>query len=238
MLPTIPKKNFEYRSAFVPKGKLTLQPFTVGQESVLIQAKDEEDERAQLTAIKQIIDESIVTKGINSEDLPMFVFEEIFLRLRQQSAGEIVDLKFTCDVDVGETKCNAPVSVAVDLREMKVKEYPEHTNKIIIQEPYGIQMKYPTIETFSVLEDVTDENELIVQCIDMIFDDENVYTREDASDAEFMDFWNQLTIGQKKEIFEKFWFTIPHLHYEKEVICPKCGTKHVLEFNSLNEIFQ
>lgn len=238
MLPIIPKKNFEYRSAYVPKGKITLQPFTVGQESVLIQARDEEDEKAQLTAIKQIIDESIVTKGVTTDDLPMFVFEEIFLRLRQQSAGEIIDLKFTCDVDVEAGKCGRPISVAVDLREMTLKEYPEHTNKIIIQEPYGIQMKYPTIETFSELEDITDENELIVHCIDMIFDGENVYTRDDATDAEFMDFWRQLTVGQKKEIFEKFWFTMPHLHYEKKVLCPKCGTEHVLEFNSLNEVFQ
>lgn len=237
MLPAIPKKNFDYRSKFVPKGKLVLQPFTVGQESILIQAKDEESSSAQLEALNQVIQECIVTKGIDVSQLPIFVFEEIFLRLRQQSAGEIIDLAFSCENTIDGTVCGNPVKLAMDLREMSIKEYPSHSNKIIIEEPIGIQMKYPNVETYGELNDTADENELMIKCIDLIFDDENVYTREDASEEEFINFWKQLTIGQKKKVFETFWLSMPHIHYEKVIKCSKCGMDHNLEFNSLEEVF-
>lgn len=238
-LPIIPKKQFDVKSKYLPKGKLTLIPFTVGQEDILLQVKDAEDDKEKVDAIKQIVGECIQTKDVDVDTLPMFVIEEIFLRLRQNSIGELIDQMYQCTniPEGGEIPCGNKMPIQIDLREFKMTEPEGHTNVITLADPIGIKFKYPSIETISNAE-TTDEVDTILGCIDAIFDDENVYPAADSSKEELLEFWNQLTLMQKKDVFEKFFYSMPHMHYKKDLVCPQCGYKHEIEFNNVQEVFQ
>lgn len=250
-LPVLPKKSFTFKSEHVPKGKIELLPFNVGQESILLQVKESTDRKEILLALKQLISECIQTKGVDVTKLPLFVIEEIFLRLRENSIGEIIELKYKCPVVEQEAitdeygkilkpavKCNGSMPLSMDLREMKLLKPKGHTNTVIIAEPIGMKFKYPSIDLYEKAEDeIADEKDLIIECIDVIFDGDNVHNAADSTKEELLAFWNQFTIKQKNEVFQAFFSAMPHLHYEKELVCDKCGHKHTLEVNSLQEIF-
>lgn len=244
-LPVIPKKQFELKSKFLPNGKVKLIPFTVGLESLLIQAKEGTDDLEKMDAIEQVVQSCIQTPNVAADSLPLFILEEIFIRLRQNSIGELIDQKYQCTNTVagdneGEEKpCNNVIPIQIDLREFKVVEEEGHTNTIIISDPIGIKFKYPNLLLLRDSNTSTkDDTETIISCIDSIFDADNVYPSYESTREELLEFWNQLTLPQKKEVYDKFFLSMPHLHYVKEFTCSKCGHKHTLEFNSIKEVFQ
>ena len=243
-LPTIPKKTFEIKSKYLPKGKITLTPFTVGLEDILIQVKDAEDDREKMQAIKQVVQACCQTPGLDVEALPLFLIEEIFLRLRQNSIGEIIEQQYRCTNELvaaagGTTECGNLIPIQIDTREFKIVEEEDHTNTVIISDPIGIKFRYPSIALLENADaDTTDEVETILSCIESVFDSENVYSADEYTRPQLKEFWDQLTLMQKKEVFDKFFKTMPHLHYKKDLTCSACGMVHEIEFNSINEVFQ
>lgn len=243
-LPIIPKKTFELKSKFLPKGKIILTPFTVGLEDILLQVKDAEDDREKMQAIKQVVQNCCQTPNLDIESLPLFLIEEIFLRLRQNSIGEIIEQQYRCSNEIKteneETEeCGNVIPIQIDTRDFKIVEEEDHTNTIIIADPIGIKFRYPSIALLENADaDTTDEVETVLSCIESIFDADNVYSAEDHTREDLRTFWKQLTLMQKNEVFDKFFKTMPHLHYHKEITCSKCGTVHEIEFNSVQEVFQ
>jgi hypothetical protein len=237
-LPIIPKKTFEVKSKFLPKGKLLFTPFNVGLEDILIQVKEGGDDREKMQAIRQVIETCCQTPGADIGALPLFSVEEIFLRLRQNSVGEIIDQQYQCTNDHEGEVCNNVMPIKIDLREFKIIEADDHTNVITVADPIGIKFRYPSINLFEDSDtDTTDEIETILSCFDTIFDAENVYPADEYTREQLREFWNQLTLMQKKEVFDKFFSTMPHIHYESKLTCTKCGHVHDIEFNSIQEVF-
>ena len=234
-LPIIPKKFFTVNSKFLPKGKVTLSPFTTGMETILLQTKDSSDETEQVSAIKQVIEACLQTKDINVGTIPFFVVEEIFVRLMQNSVNETLDLAYTCNTEKDDKKCGNSISVTLDLKEFKIKETAGHTNKVIVADPIGIQFKYPNID---MIENEDKNNDTIIRCIDLIFDGDDVHSTADYTSEEVKVFWDQLTLVQKKDVYDKFFDTMPHMHYSTSITCSKCGAVHPMEFNSVIELFQ
>lgn len=242
-LPTLHHKQFEVKSKFLPGGKLTLIPFTVGLENLLLQVKEDTDEAEKAAAMRQVVEACIQTPNVDVSKVPLFAIEELFLRLRQNSVGELIDQHYQCTAIKAagddETICNTAIPIQIDLREFKLVEPEGHTNKIMISDPIGVQFAYPSFELFENAEtDTQDEVQTIISCIEYIFDADNVYPARDHTHEELLEFWNQLTLKQKQEVFEKFFSTIPHLQYKKEFTCKGCGTVHTLEFNSIKDVFQ
>ena len=62
--------------------KISYRPFLVKEEKILLMAMEGEDEGEITTAIKQIINNCIVTKNIDVDKLPLFDIEFILLNLR------------------------------------------------------------------------------------------------------------------------------------------------------------
>ena len=239
-LPVIPKKHFDVKSKFLPKGKITLSPFTTGLETILLEVKDGSTEKEQVSAVKQVIAECIQDKAVNVGKIPLFTIEEMFVRLMQFSVSDIHDLAYMCRANhptkEGE-KCDTRIEMSVDLKKFNVVETPGHTNKVMLDETIGIKFNYPNIDMAQEAEEGADDTDTIIQCIDMIFDGDEVHSAADYTKQDLVDFWKQLTLMQKKDVYDKFFNTIPHIQYKTEVTCKKCGTVHPLEFNSFLELF-
>jgi hypothetical protein len=215
-------------------------PFSVGQEQHLIQIKDSEDDKEKVVVLKQIISECLRTPHVDVAKLPLFLIEELFLRLFQNSTGEFIPLAYLCKAPVGEGDdvCGTEIKLELDVREFVMMEPEGHSDKIVIAPPIGIKFKYPSIEMYEeATGDLKDDLEVILGCIDIIFDDDNAYPAADHTREELLAFWNQQTLAQKKMVYDQFFNTMPHLHYKKVVKCPKCGEEHKIEFNSMLEVF-
>ncbi len=236
-LPTIATPAYELELPSTKK-KIQYRPFLVKEEKLLVLALESEDTKQITTAIKTVIKNCILTKGIKVEKLPTFDIEYLFLNIRGKSVGEEVELNIVAPDD-GTT--SVPVTIAID--EIKVKENEDHTNKIKIDEDLMMEMKYPSLDEFIKSNfDFNDESsmdqsfELIAGCIDKIYNEEEVWSTSDCSKKEVKDFLEQMNSAQFKEI-EKFFDTMPKLSHEIEVVNPKTKEKGTVVLEGLSSFF-
>ena len=123
--------------------EISYRPFLVKEEKVLVIALESEDTKQITNAIKTVIKNCILTKGIKVEALPTFDIEYLFLNIRGKSVGEEIEVNVYCP-DYGETQ----VPVTIDLDDIKVKKSDEHTNEVQVDDTITMVMKYPSLDQF------------------------------------------------------------------------------------------
>jgi hypothetical protein len=217
------------------------RPFLVKEEKILILALESQSTKEITNAIKQVLKDCIVTKGIKVEELPTFDIEYIFLNVRGKSVGESLDLIITCGDD-GETQ--VPVTVFID--QIKVEEDPEHKRDIQLDTDLVLRMKYPSLDQFIKTNfDFSAEQssssidrsfDIIASCIDVIFNAEESWSAADSTKKELTDWIETLTPNQFKEI-EKFFDTMPRLSHTVKVINPKTKVESDVALEGLTSFF-
>jgi len=217
------------------------RPFLVKEEKILILALESQSTKEITNAIKQVLKDCIVTKGIKVEELPTFDIEYIFLNVRGKSVGESLDLIITCGDD-GETQ--VPVTVFID--QIKVEEDPEHKKDIQLDTDLVLRMKYPSLDQFiktnfdfssnQSSSNIERSFDIISSCIDVIFNAEESWSAADSTKKELTDWIETLTPNQFKEI-EKFFDTMPRLSHTVKVINPKTKVESEVELEGLTSFF-
>jgi hypothetical protein len=233
-------------SVDVPRYELTLpsqdvkiqyRPFLVKEEKILMMAMESKDNKEIITATKNILNACTFEK-LDIEKLPMFDIEYILLQVRSKSVGEIAKFRILCPDDK-ETM----TSVELDLSKVNVIVDDEHTNKVVVDDKrnLGIVLNYPSLETSQAGFDMDNKDidavfDVIVSCIDHIFEGDKIYPAKDSTKQELRDFIESLS----QEIFKKiknFFDTMPQLRHEIEVENPKTKVKSVVTLRGLQDFF-
>ena len=236
-LPKIATPTYELE---LPSTGATIKyrPFLVKEEKVLVIALESEDNKQITTAIKSVLKNCILSKGIKVEDLPTFDIEYLFLNIRGKSVGEDLEVNIICPDD---EKTQVPVTIALD--EIEVQKDDNHTNKIKIDDSIMMEMKYPSLEQF--IKNNFDFNEknmmdqsfdLIATCIDKVYTEDEVWTAADCTKKEMRDFLEQMNSQQFKEI-ETFFETMPKLSHTISVTNPKTKVKSDVVLEGLSSFF-
>ena len=236
-LPKIAAPTYELE---LPSTEETIQyrPFLVKEEKLLVIALESEDTKQITTAIKTVIKNCILTKGIKVENLPTFDIEYLFLNIRGKSVGEELDVNIICPDD-GETE----VSVMINLEDIEVQKNDEHEKKIKIDDSIMIEMKYPSLDQF--IKNNFDFNkrnamdqsfELIASCIGTIFTEEEAWSTADCSKKEITEFLESMNSSQFKGI-EKFFETMPKLSHKVKVRNPKTKVESEVVLEGLASFF-
>jgi len=237
----LPKINTPTYELELPSNgkKIKYRPFLVREEKILIMALESEDMKQISNAIKTVISDCILTRGIKINDLSTFDIEYIFLNVRAKSVGESVEVNVTCPDD-GETQ----VQVEIDIDSIKVQKNPKHTNIIKLDDDLSLKMKYPSLnqfvesnfETSNNDSDVDKSLDVIVSCIDMIYNEEESWSASDSTKKELQEFVDQMNTKQFKEI-EKFFETMPKLSHIIEVTNPNTKVKSEVVLEGLASFF-
>ena len=230
----------------VPTYELTLpsrdmqigfRPFTVKEEKVLMIASESKDENEIFNAITRVINECTFKK-IQSELLPLFDIEYIFLKIRAKSVGEIANFKVLCPDDH-----KTYTEVEIDLNNVEVHVDDDHTNKIILDKNknLGVVFSYPTMGVTKIAKNITDAKtedifEIIYSCVDHIFEGDKIYPGKDTSREELVEFFDSLSQDSLVDI-KKFFDTMPQLKHEVEVENPKTKVKSMVTFRGLQDFF-
>jgi hypothetical protein len=214
------------------------RPFLVKEEKVLVIALESEDPKQITTAIKTVIKNCILTKGIKVEALPTFDIEYLFLNIRGKSVGEVIEVNVICPDD--ET---TPAKVEINLDDIKVQKDDKHTNKIKLDDSIMMEMKYPSLDEFIKnnfdLNDTSNMDQsfdLIASCIDKIYTEEEVWVAADCTKKEINDFLESMNSSQFKEI-EAFFSTMPKLSHTINVINPKTKVESEVVLEGLASFF-
>ncbi len=219
-------KNIKYR------------PFLVKEEKVLVIALESEDNKQITNAIKSVLRNCILTKGIKVENLPTFDIEYLFLNIRGKSVGEEIEVNIICPDD---EKTEVPVTI--DLDDIEVQKNEEHTNKIKLDASLMMELKYPSLDQFIKSNfDFADQNamdtsfQLIASCIDKIYSEEEVWAAADCTKKEMNEFLESMNSSQFKEI-EKFFETMPKLSHTITVTNPKTKVESDVVLEGLASFF-
>ena len=236
-LPKISTPTYELE---LPSSGETIQfrPFLVKEEKVLVIALESEDTKQITTAIKTVIKNCILTKGIKVETLPTFDIEYLFLNIRGKSVGEEIEVNLICPDD-GET--NVPVNIDID--SIKVQKNDEHTKQIKVDANVMMEMKYPSLDQFIKTDfDFNSNNamdqsfDLIASCIDKIYTEDEVWSSADVTKKELNEFLEQMNSSQFKQI-EKFFETMPKLSHEVKFVNPKTKVENTVVLEGLSSFF-
>ena len=216
--------------------KISYRPFLVKEEKILILAIESSSLKQISRAIKDILKNCILTKGVKVDELPTFDIEYLFLNIRARSIGESIELVVTCPDD-NETKVNTTIYID----EIEVKRNDEHNTDIKIDDTYTMRMKYPSLdefidENFNFDEQSDNSFENIASCIDMVFSEEEAWEAKDCTKKELTEFVEQLNSAQFKEI-EQFFDTMPQLSHDIEVQNPKTKVKSTVKLEGLASFF-
>ena len=236
-LPKIATPSYELE---IPssKKKIKYRPFLVKEEKILIIAMESEDSKQIADAVKTVIANCILTKGVRVEELATFDIEYLFLNIRGKSVGEEVEVLVTCPDD-GTTQ--VPTSISLD--EIKITVSDDHTKDIRLDPSLTLRMKYPSMaefikSNFSVGNEMTvdDTFELISSCIEQVFNEEESWTAVDCTKKELTEFLEQLSSKQFKQI-EKFFETMPKLSHKIKVKNPNTGVESEVVLEGLSAFF-
>jgi len=235
-LPKIATPTYELELPST-KQKIKFRPFLVKEEKLLVLALESEDTKQITTAIKTVIKSCISTRGIKVEDLPTFDIEFLFLNIRGKSVGEDVEVNIIAPDD-GETS----IPIKIDLEDIKVVENEDHERQIRLDDSLMMEMKYPSLDQFIKNNfDFKDNNvdrsfELIATCVDKIYNEEEVWSTADVSKKEVIEFLEQMSSAQFKQI-EKFFETMPRLSHTVEVKNPVTKVKSTVVLEGLSSFF-
>jgi len=236
-LPTIATPSYTLEIPSLKK-EIKYRPFLVKEEKVMIIAMESEDPKQIAEAVKTVISNCILTKGVKVEQLATFDIEYLFLNIRGKSVGETVDVLITCPDD-GKTQ----VPVSINLDEIKINISKDHTKDIKLDSNLTLRMKYPSMREFIKTNfgndfnmSVDDTFELILSCIEQVYNEDESWAASDCTQKELSDFIEQLTSNQFKEV-EKFFSTMPKLSHILKIKNPNTGVESEVLLEGLSSFF-
>jgi hypothetical protein len=230
-LPKIDQPLFDMTIPSTGK-KIVFRPFLVKEEKILLIAQQSGNDSEIIRAIKQILNNCIQDE-IDLDTFAIFDLEYAFLKLRARSVNNVVKLAYR------DTEDDEVYNFELDLDAIEI-EMPEKINsKIVITDEVGMTMKYPSASITDKMTNFDNEIDLmtffIINCIDTIYDEENVYVADDFSGEEISEFLDGLDVKSFEKIRE-FFESVPRLYHKIEYT-NSIGNERSIELTSLKDFF-
>lgn len=232
---SLPKIDYPISKITVPslKKDYSFRPFLVKEEKLLLMAKDSDEDTDILVAIKQVVNNCLLDP-LDINKLALFDLEYIFLKLRSISVENVINLSYR------DTEDNKIYEFSVDLNEVQVKFPDKIEPQIPITDRAGIIMKYPAAKLYDDKEFIEqygrDMFQLIVRCIDKIYDGDEVYDAAEYKKEELAAFIEGLSIKTFEKI-KTFLLTVPNIEHRIQYK-NSLGHDREIVLSSLNDFFQ
>jgi len=240
-LPVVATPTYEL---ILPSNKKAIKyrPFLVKEEKILILAMESGDSKEITNAVKDVLKNCILTRGIKIDTLPSFDIEYLFLNIRAKSVGESVDLIITCPDD-GQTQ----VEVKLDIDDIEVVIPEEHSSEVKVDGNIVVKMKYPSLQEFidnnfdfskqKSSQDTIDKSfEIVASCVDMVYTKDESWAAADVTKKELVEWLQTFDANQFKQV-EEFFNTMPKLSHTMKVTNPNTGVENEIVLEGLSSFF-
>lgn len=240
-LPKIQHKLYEHYLTGMKK-KIKYRAFTVAEQKILLMTKEETADvdktvaghnQEVIAAVSQIINNCTLGK-LDPDNICTFDLEDLFIRLRAKSVGEVFNVKYSEDYtdEEGRPQTNF-INICINLDDVKITSNPDHNNVIKVSDDIGVVMRYPT---FKMLAECKNSDQLALACIESIFDGGEMYEASVTPKAELEEFYDSIETIPMQEI-KKFFDTMPKLRHEVEITLHD-GKKEKIVFEGLESFFK
>jgi hypothetical protein len=238
-LPILQSPKYEVKIPSTGK-KVTYRPYLVKEEKILMIAMESGDQKQILNAMKEVISNCSFGK-IEADSLCTFDLEYIFLKLRSKSVGETSKIKIKCE------KCETSTSIEINLDSIEIDMTNRPESNIKLTDDVGVTMSWPKMKAATELA-VSNEKEsdskvgsaidVIISCIDSIYDKTKVYKSSEQTKEEMMQFIDSLNQSQFAKI-QEFIEAMPKLEHLAKFKCsdPKCGHQNEITLSGMQNFF-
>jgi len=206
------------------------RPFLVKEQKLLLMATNGSPEQ-QAHALNEVINACTFGK-VNAQTLPAYDAEFLFLNIRAQSVGETVNVVMTCS-------CEAKQDAKLDVTAIKVDKSERHRDIIEVDKNLSIQMRYPTLLELQGIDGSNDVDNiigLIAGSIDSIWEGEEKFDARDYSNADLVEFVENLNPATLEKL-EEFFATMPVLRHTMDWDCKECGKHNTVVMEGMNSFF-
>jgi hypothetical protein len=231
-LPKIDQPLFE---VIVPstKKKILFRPFLVKEEKLLLISQQGGEDTEVIRAIKQILRLCVQDEDFDVDKLTTFDLEYLFLKLRAKSVNNIVKLSYRDNED------GKIYNFELDLDTIEIA-IPENVNsQIAVSENISMIMKYPSASITDKLQQFDNEVDLmtffIINCIDTILTEDEIFPAADYSTQDLEEFLDQLPVSSFEKIRE-FFEKMPKLYHKIDYTNSE-GNDRSIELNNLKDFF-
>jgi len=231
----LPKIGYPTFELILPSTKETVKyrPFLVKEEKILLTSQASGEANDIINAVKQVINNCILTDKINVDGLTTFDLEYLFIKIRAKSVNNVINLTYK------DMEDDQKYVVEINLDEVEIKEDPNHVTKFDIGNGYGLVMKYPRADLTNSLKFVEGEMdaffEVLKSSIESVYDAESVYKLSDNTPEEVDEFIQSLDTKAFKKI-QDFYSTMPKLYYEVKYT-NSLGNDKLIPLTSLTDFF-
>ncbi|WNL63096.1 hypothetical protein [Citrobacter phage Ci1] len=221
---------------------IKLRAFLVKELKLLMLAKEGGSEDKM---ILQVMQQCVLTEGVDVEMLPAFDIETMYLQLYMLSKGSsIVDVSFVCQNEVDGKICGHKVGTRVNLKTIKLDKDINSDNLIKVNGDMTLEMRYPSVleqEYFAAVKTVEQAAaKLIDMCLNCVkkinVKDQTLIVGEDIHKEELGELM-ELVSGDVFEKITKFIENTPMLHTHLALKCGKCGHEEAVELRGLADFF-
>tara|TARA_R110001592_G_scaffold302369_1_gene574289 strand:+ start:375 stop:1079 length:705 start_codon:yes stop_codon:yes gene_type:complete len=227
-LPSVALPKYQI---YVPSSgeKVFYRPFVVKEEKVLLIALESGEYPMIAKAIKDIVD--ACTYGqLKTDQMPIFDLCYLFLNIRAKSVGETVEPNLICQ------SCTFKNPIEINLSEIQVMGDLNKNKKLNLGENVGMVLKYPALNSEEEISGVDISLGSIADCIEMIYEGDNVFKSEDINKKELVEFIENLTHHQFELILE-FFADMPRLSHTVKYNCSQCGKENEVTLEGLGDFF-
>lgn len=209
------------------------RPFLVREEKLLLMALESKDKKEIIKNIYTVLTNCVLSKGININEMASFDVEYIFLKIREKSMGETIEVLVQCP----ETK--KTFESILNLSDVQIEKSEKLSNKIEITDNLGLILKYPSFMMMQEHGDLKQSDKIfnmIINCIDKIYDKDTIYEAKDYTKKELEEFLENLPQNAFTKINE-FFKNFPKIMYEKDVVSPYTNKTVKVRLDSFIDFF-
>lgn len=214
---------------------VSFRPYLVKEEKILMMAMESDDNKVIMQATADVI-KACIHDEFDVNKLTMFDIETVFLELRSKSVGEKVDLKLKCK----DEKCNITTDIVINFDDIERPVVAENISNIMLTDKVGVVMKYPSMKYMNEINNVKENDadqavNMIMTCIDSIFDEDEVYPADNESKESLKKFVDSLSTVQFMKLSD-FFRDMPGLKHDIEFTCG-CGKEQEQTLRGLASFF-
>lgn len=229
---------------------LTIRPFLVREEKLLLLAQESKNYTDQVEAIAQVI-RNCTNGKVEPKNIPYFDVEYLLVQIRTRSVGEVVTPLYVCHhmPEGAQTECGHKTPVTIDLRDAQVRNLVENNPAMTLEltDRYKLTLRYPTVYTVQKMiasvngsganpspKAITEMVDAMVDVFATLTDQQTgtVYKFDDFGKQEKMEFLNSLTTQQYEKVTQ-FINNMPSVELEKTYTCEQCQFEHRISLKGL-----
>jgi hypothetical protein len=231
-LPTL--NAAKYRTVIPSLNKeVEYRPYLVKEEKILMIAMESKDQGQILRALKDVI-KACIYEDIDVNKLAMFDLEALFLKLRGKSVGETTEIKIKCK------HCEAENHQEINFEEINMPVVTDQNNVIALTDDVGVTLRYPSVGGLEKQDQKANQVDqamnMIVDCIESIYDANSVYSARDEGPKAVKEFVDSLNSAQFKKL-TAYFEEMPAVTYDMKFDCVKCSETNEMELRGFDNFF-